>query len=89
MIWKLTQFPSSAIISTRPSPDIIIHARSWWRSYRHTKIAVLELLNQIEHEVEVTESFALHTGGKSSAHSCSLSAASHADVQDTQRKSDR
>jgi hypothetical protein len=86
---KLKQGPSSATIPTIPSPDKIIHAGSWCKSYKNTRVAVPEMLKQFEHDVEVTKLFALHWNRKSSTYSCGFSAVSDTDVQNAQGKPDR
>ena len=88
MMRRLKQCPSSATGPTNPSPDKIIHAGSWCRSYQNTRVAVPEILKQFEHDVEVTELFALHWNRKSGTHSCGFSTVDDTDVHNAQGKSD-
>jgi hypothetical protein len=46
----------------------------------HTKITVVESINHFEHNIEVTELFALKRGRKAGTHPCSLSAVNNTDV---------
>jgi hypothetical protein len=88
MTRKLKQGPSSAIGPAIPSPDKIIHAGSWCRNYKNTRVAVPEMLKQFEHDVEVTKLFALHWNRKSGTHPCSFSMVNDTDVQNAQGKPD-